>query len=75
MSRQRDLIQSEPRRLALSEQIVGLARASGDNLIEEVSSRAVLDLYDPNIRIESQFARETLLDLGFRCWLGQTPAE
>jgi hypothetical protein len=55
---------------------LALACASRDNLIEEVASCAVLDLYDPNIRIEPQLACETLLDLDFRCWrLGQAPAE
>src|SRR6266480_984890 len=39
---------------------------SGKNLIEEMTAAAVLNLEDPRIRIEAQFAREAFLDLGFR---------
>jgi hypothetical protein len=51
----------------LPEEHAFLVGASRNNLIEKVAAGAILDLYDPNIRIEAQLACETLLDLGFRC--------
>ena len=48
-----------------------LARAesgdgSGENLIEEMTSGAVLYLKDPGVGVEAQFPREAFLDLSFR---------
>src|SRR6202040_3571176 len=47
-----------------------------DDLVEEVAAGTILHLYDPDVRIEAQFACESLFHLGFgRRLLGQACCE
>jgi len=40
-------------------------RTSSNQIVEKVAGGAIFHLYDPDVGIEAQLARQTLLDLSF----------
>src|SRR5262249_5890874 len=43
----------------------GTDPTSSNQIVEEVACSAIFHLYDPDVGIEAQLARQTLLDLSF----------